>query len=90
MNKELRIRHPDLGLILKTKVEFENNTIKMSPIKFGLPIKASKLEKLLLKFTEIYCYDVLRNNMENIVLQSVEYRKFVDKINGQKTLSKVS
>lgn len=75
--KTIRFTHPDYPLIVKADLEWENNEVVIKKIKFGLPTKASKLEKLLLKYVEIYCFDVLRNNMYNIVVESGEYNKFI-------------
>lgn len=77
MKKSIRFTHPDYALIVKADVEWENGQAIIKAIDFGLPVKASKLEKLLLKYVEIYCRDVLRNNMVNVVLESDAYKKFV-------------
>jgi hypothetical protein len=77
--KTIRFTHPDYPLIVKADLEWENNDAVVKAIKFGLPTKATKLEKLLLKYVEIYCFDVLRNNMYNVVVESAEYKKFVNK-----------
>jgi uncharacterized protein (DUF2132 family) len=77
MKKSIRFTHPDYALIVKADLEWENDEVLIKAIDFGLPIKASKLEKLLLKYVEIYCYDVLRNNMHIAVLQSKPYRTFI-------------
>lgn len=47
---------------------------------FGLPIKASKLEKFLLKLAEIYSFDVLRTNMYDTLIASPEYKKHLEKV----------
>ena len=73
--KKIRFTHPDLKIIIKAEIDCDTKTI--NKINFGLPKKASKLEKLLLKFAEIYCYDVLRNNFHNTILQSKEYQRLV-------------
>jgi hypothetical protein len=77
--KTIRFTHPDYALIVKADLEWENGEAVIKAIDFGLPVKASKLEKLLLKYVEIYCHDVLRNNMYNVILECDAYRKFVAK-----------
>lgn len=77
--RSIRFTHPEYGLIVKADLEWTNGEAVIKAINFGLPTKASKLEKLLLKYVEIYCHDVLRNNMINVILESVEYKKFVAK-----------
>jgi hypothetical protein len=74
--KTLRINHPEFGLIIKANLEASG---EIKQLNFSLPRKATKLEKLLLKYVEIYSYDVLRNNMYNVVLESKEYTKFLGK-----------
>ena len=74
--KSIRFRHPEYGLIVKADLEWKDGDVVINNINFGLPVKASKLEKLLLKYVEIYCHDVLRNNMIATITQSMEYHKF--------------
>ncbi len=76
---KIRFKHPDFGLIVKAELEWDGKEASVKTINFGLPQKASKLEKLLLKYVEIYCHDVLRNNMINVILESNEYKRFVAK-----------
>ncbi len=73
--KNIRITHPELPLIIKAGLDWQNGVV-ITNVKFGLPTKASKLEKLLLKYIEIYCYDVFRNNMQDIITTSEPYKKF--------------
>lgn len=75
--KTIRFTHPDYPLIVKADLEWENGSAVIKAINFGLPQKANKLEKLLLKFVEIYCFDQFRNNMYNVIAESNEYKKFV-------------
>lgn len=75
--KTIRFTHPEYPLIIKADLEWENGTAVIKEINFGLPQKANKLEKLLLKFVEIYCFDQFRNNMYNVIQESNEYNKFV-------------
>ena len=77
--KSIRFTHPEYPLIVKADLEWENNDAVIKKISFGLPTKANKLEKLLLKYVEIYCFDVFRSNMYNTILESLEYKKFVTK-----------
>jgi hypothetical protein len=74
----IRTKHPVLQLIIKAEVE-PGQSPDMSKITFGLPTKASKLEKFLLKLVEIYSYDVLRNNMYDTLINSPEYKKHLMK-----------
>lgn len=72
----IRTKHPELGLIIKAEVEGDTPP-DLSKITFGLPTKASKLEKFLLKMVEIYSFDVLRNNMYDTLINSPEYKKYL-------------
>jgi hypothetical protein len=72
----VRTKHPELGLIIKAEVD-GNTPLDPSKITFGLPVKASKLEKFLLKMVEIYSFDVLRNNMYDTLIASPEYKKYL-------------
>ena len=76
--KTIRFTHPELKLIIKADLD---DGAAITTIKLSLPRKATKLEKLLLKFVEIYCYDQLRNNLHNAVLESKEYQKAAAKMN---------
>ena len=69
---KIRFTHPDYGLIVKAELEWINKEALIKSINFGLPKKASKLEKLLLQFVQIYCYDVLRTNMVDVIVASNE------------------
>ena len=75
IGKKLRVKHPDLNIYINVKVKLENANLTLDSLKISLPKKASKLEKLLLKLVQIYCNDVLVNNMYNGVLTSNEYQK---------------
>jgi hypothetical protein len=72
----VRTKHPDLQIIIKAEVD-GTNPPDIAKITFGLPVKASKLEKFLLKYVEIYCYDVLRNNLYDTFINSPEYVKYL-------------
>lgn len=76
----IKTKHPDLNLIIKVDVD-GNTPPDVSKIKFGLPVKASKLEKFLLKMVEIYSFDVLRNNMYDTLINSPEYKKHLANCN---------
>jgi hypothetical protein len=74
--KIVRVKHPELQLIVKAEVlcEEEKEPV-IKAIRFGLPIKASKLEKYLLQLAEIYAYDVIRTQMTSLITQSAEFQK---------------
>lgn len=80
MKKLIRIKHPDLNLIIKVELEHRMDGVVINSIKFGLPQKASKLEKYLLKYVEIYAYDVIRKNLWGVICNSKEYKKFAEKV----------
>lgn len=72
--KQLRIHNKEYGLILKATVSWSRDQAEPTiDVKIGLPRKATRLEKLLLKFVQIYCYDEFCQNMRNLVKQSPEY-----------------
>jgi hypothetical protein len=73
--RKLRVKHSDLNLYINAMVKLDNANLVLDSLKISLPQKASKLEKLLLKLVQIYCNDVLINNMYNEVLTSKEYQK---------------
>lgn len=80
--KAIKFKHPEYQFTINAELKLEEGkkepTVKLG--KIGLPIKASKGEKLLLKLVTIYCYDVLSNNLLNDVLESNEYKKIVDRL----------
>lgn len=78
---KIRVKHPELNIIIHAQLD---NELKLNVVKFGLPKKATKLEKLLLKFVEIYSYDVLRNNFHDYIINSVEYEKVCKKMKQKK------
>jgi len=82
MNKTIKLKDPVYGLILRADIDLESDQVKIPSIKLSLPKKASKLEKLLLKYTEIYAYDMIRNNFYDTIVQSKEYQKLLAK-NGR-------
>lgn len=79
----VRTKHLELGLIIKAEVDGDQPP-DLSKITFGLPVKASKLEKFLLKLVEIYSFDVLRMNMYDTLVASPEYKKYLEKLARRK------
>jgi len=78
--KKLRVKHPDLDLYINASVKLTNTDLTVDSLKISLPQKASKLEKLLLKLVQIYCNDVLVNNMYNELMKSEQYLKIKQSI----------
>jgi hypothetical protein len=86
IKKVIKIKHPEYLFTISASVEWNEETQDASivSIKFGLPLRATKLEKLLFKFVQIYGIDVMTQNFFNFVLESTEYKKFIMKNqNGQ-------
>lgn len=73
--KELRVKHPVFNLSIKGNVKLVGNSLVVDGLKISLPQKATKLEKLLMKLVQIYCSDVLLNNLSNDFINSPEYNK---------------
>lgn len=57
-----------------------DNLLVVDSVKISLPQKASKGEKLLLKLVQIYCYDVLQNNLTREIYESKEFARLQDRI----------
>lgn len=81
--KKITVKHPEFQFSIHAELKLEEGqaepTITLG--KIGLPKKASKGEKLLLKLVEVYCYDVLRNNLFRDVTESDEYKKILRRLN---------
>lgn len=75
--KLLRLKHSELQLIIKAQIDCSGKEPLIKEIKFGLPTKASKLEKYLLKLTNIYAYDVIRYHMAQFVEDSLEFKRLL-------------
>lgn len=80
VGRKLRVKHPILNLYINTNVKLDNSNLVLDPFKITLPQKATKLEKLLFKLVQIYCNDVLTNNLTNDILNSKEYQKIQEGI----------
>lgn len=80
--KKLRIKHPEYQFTMNVNLVMEDNDVEPSvyDIKISLPQKANKGEKLLLKYVQIYCYDILCNNLLKDVKESKEYQKLLEKL----------
>jgi hypothetical protein len=77
--KTIKVKHPVYAFTIHALVKMEDGkdmpTIKLS--KINLPQKANKAEKYLLKLAQIYCFDVMCNNLLDDVLNSLEYKKVI-------------
>lgn len=75
--KKIKVKHPEYAFTIHAELKMEDG--KIEPVikleKINLPQKAKKGEKLLLKLVNIYCFDVLCNNLLNDVVESKEYKK---------------
>lgn len=77
--KKIKIKHPIYDFTIHAEVKIEDGktepTIKLE--KVNSPQKAKKGEKYLLKLVNIYCFDVMCNNLLDDVLNSLEYEKIL-------------
>jgi len=80
--KKIKVKHPEYAFTIHAELKMEDGktdpAIKLE--KINLPQKAKKGEKLLLKLVNIYCFDVLCNNLLNDVVESKEYKKIVHEL----------
>lgn len=79
VGKKIKVKHPAYAFTIHAELKMEDGknepSIKLE--KINLPQKAKKGEKLLLKLVNIYCFDVLCNNLLNDVVESLEYKKIM-------------
>jgi hypothetical protein len=77
LGKKIKVKHPEYGFTIHAELKLEEGkkepSIKLE--KINLPMKARKGEKLLLKLVNIYCFEVLCNNLLNDIVGSKEYKK---------------
>lgn len=77
--KKIKVKHSVFAFTIHAELKLEDGktepTIKLE--KVNLPQKATKGEKYLLKLANIYCFDVMCQNMLNDVLESKEYKKIL-------------
>jgi len=78
--KILKIKHPEYQFTINANLKLNNDLITVEGIKVSLPQKATKGEKLLLKLVQIYCYDVLQQNLIKEVYESKEFGKLQNRI----------
>lgn len=79
--KTLKLYHTDYKFTIKANMKLNNdNLLVVDSVKISLPQKASKGEKLLLKLVQIYCYDVLQNNLTREIYESKEFARLQDRI----------
>jgi hypothetical protein len=75
--KKIKVKHSVFAFTIHAELKLEAGktepTIKLE--KVNLPQKATKGEKYLLKLAQIYCFDVMCQNMLDDVLKSKEYKK---------------
>lgn len=79
LGKKIRVKHPDYKFTIHAKLKLEDG-LKEPQVyleKINLPTKATKGEKLLLKLVNIYCFEVLCNNLLNDIIESKEYKKVI-------------
>jgi len=83
VGKTIKVKHPVYAFTIHALVKIEDGkaepTIKLE--KINLPQKANKSEKYLLKLAQIYCFDVMCNNLLGDVLNSLEYKKVLRSLN---------
>lgn len=75
MHKTIKIMS-DSSLIIKVDLDVQDGQVVIKKINFGMRQTATKLEKSLMNYINIYCYDVFRNNMLYVITGSKEYKKF--------------
>jgi len=77
--KKIKVKHPEYAFTIHAELKMEDGktepSLKLE--KINLPQKAKKGEKLLLKLVNIYCFDVLCNNLLNDIIESKEYKKII-------------
>lgn len=81
--KKIKVKHPDYKFTIHAELRLENG-LKEPQVyleKISLPVKATKGEKLLFKLVNIYCFEVLCNNLLNDIVESKEYKKVVAGLN---------
>jgi hypothetical protein len=80
--KKIKVKHPEYAFTIHCELKMEDRDEKPTVYlqKINLPQKATKGEKLLLKLVNIYCYDVLCNNLLNDIMESKEYKKILAQI----------
>lgn len=81
--KKLKIKHPDYQFTINAEVKLQKDELVIEGIKISLKQKANKGEKLLLKLVQIYCYDVLKNNLTIEVYKSEEFIKLQQRIRDE-------
>lgn len=83
--KKLKIKHPEYQFTINALLKMEDGKTEpsISGLSVSLPQKANRGEKLLLKLVQIYCYDVLCNNLHSEVVKSTEYQKLMAKLGKQ-------
>jgi hypothetical protein len=79
--KSIKVKHPQYDFTIHAELKLEDGKPQVYLNKIGLPRKSNKRDKLLLKLVEIYCYDVLCNNLLGDVLNSREYLKVIEQLN---------
>lgn len=80
--KKIKVKHPEYAFTIHAELKLVGAEPVLKLEKINLPQKANKGEKLLLKLVNIYCFDVLCNNLLNDVMESVEYKKIMNSIRG--------
>jgi hypothetical protein len=80
--KKIKVKHSVFAFTIHAELKMEDGktapTIKLE--KINLPQKATKGEKYLLKLAQIYCFEVMCQNMLDDVLESKEYKKVLASI----------
>lgn len=77
VGKKIKVKHLEYGFTIHAELKMEGKEPSVKLEKVNLPQKAKKGEKLLLKLVNIYCFDVLCNNLLNDVIESKEYKKIL-------------
>ena len=78
--KILKLYHLEYKFTIKANLKLQGEFIIVDGVKISLPQKATKGEKLLVKLVQIYCYDVLQNNLIKDVYESKEFKRLQNRM----------
>jgi hypothetical protein len=81
--KKLKVKHPEYQFTINANLKLQNYALLVEGLKISLPQKANKGEKLLLKLVQIYCYDVLQNNLTSDVYASKEFIRLQNRVENE-------
>ena len=77
--KKIKVKHSLYNFTIHAELKLEDGKAEPSVRfeKINLPQKATKGEKYLLRLAQIYCFDVMCQNMLDDILESKEYKKIL-------------